>query len=170
MTLEQLNSCDQASFVATIGHVFEHSPWIAFETWSRRPFRDRAHLHAELCFTLRRADPARQLALIQAHPDLAGRLASHHESLTAESSREQASAGLNTLGSDELRKFQTLNEAYRTRFGFPFVICARLNAREAILQAMESRLNHSLTEERAAALSEIEKIAWLRLADVIDAP
>lgn len=169
MTLEQLNSCDQTSFVVAIGHVFEHSPWIAFETWPRRPFRDRAHLHAELCSTLRRADPGRQLALIQAHPDLAGRLAPH-DSLTAESSREQASAGLNTLGSDELRKFQTLNEAYRTRFGFPFVICARLNAREAILQAMESRLKHSLTEERAAALSEIEKIAWLRLADAIDAP
>jgi OHCU decarboxylase len=169
MTLEQLNSSGQTAFVAAIGHVFEHSPWIASETWSHRPFRDRSHLHAELCSTLHRADPARQLALIRAHPDLAGRLRPH-DPLTAESSREQAAAGLNALDAGELRKFQTLNDAYRTRFGFPFVICARLNAREEILHAMESRLQHSLMEERAAALSEIEKIAELRLADVIDAP
>jgi 2-oxo-4-hydroxy-4-carboxy-5-ureidoimidazoline decarboxylase len=166
MTLSELNSCDRGAFVEAIGHLFEHSPWVADETWSRRPFRDKAHLHAELCSTLRAAETARQLALIRAHPDLAGRLAQQKQ-LTADSTREQANAGLDTLGADERQKFQSLNDAYRTRFGFPFVICARLNARDAILHAMESRLQHSPAEEHAAALAEIEKIARLRLEDAL---
>ena len=95
-TLAQLNQADRPAFVAALGHLFEHSPWVADETWSRRPFRDGAHLHAELCVTMRAASRARQLALIRAHPDLAGRLAPQRK-LTAESTREQASAGRNTL-------------------------------------------------------------------------
>ena len=113
---------------------------------------------------MRAASRERQLALIQAHPDLAGRLAQQRK-LTAESTREQASAGLNHLSEVELSRFQQLNERYRARFGFPFVICARLNAKEAILAAMEARVNHSPNDEFQTALGEIEKIAWLRLQD-----
>jgi 2-oxo-4-hydroxy-4-carboxy-5-ureidoimidazoline decarboxylase len=166
-SLAELNSFSRATFVARLGHLFEHSPWVADETWPRRPFRDAAHLHAELCISMRSALREKQLKLIQAHPDLAGRLAQQNK-LTAESTREQASAGLDQMGAAELAKFQKLNADYLRKFGFPFVICARLNARQAILAAMQSRLQNSPETEHAAALAEIEKIAWLRLQDLLE--
>ena len=166
-SLAELNALDRPAFVAAIGHLFEHSPWIAEETWPRRPFRDAAHLHAELCATLRQASRQRQLALINAHPDLAGRLARENK-LTRESTREQASAGLNALTDDELAGFQAMNADYRQRFGFPFVICARLNAKENILAAMRTRVGNPIESEVQTALSEIEKIALLRLKDVLE--
>jgi 2-oxo-4-hydroxy-4-carboxy-5-ureidoimidazoline decarboxylase len=167
LSLNQINSLDRAGFTAALGHLFEHSPWVAEETWPRRPFRDAAQLHAELCVTMRAAPRDRQLALIRAHPDLAGRLAVAGK-LTAESQQEQASAGLDRLSSDELTEFQRLNDAYRARFGFPFIICARLSHRAAILAAMQSRLANSPEQEHAAALAEIEKIARLRLQDFLN--
>ena len=165
-TIADLNSADQVTFVSALGHLFEHSPWVAEQTWARRPFRNAEHLHQELCASMRHASVERQRALIEAHPDLAGRLALAGK-LTAESTREQASAGLNQMSQEETAAFQELNTAYRERFGFPFIICARLNARDAIIQAMRTRLHHSPAEEHAAALNEIEKIAWLRLQDVL---
>ena len=168
MTIGDLNTLDRSAFTAALGHLFEHSPWVAEETWPRRPFRDAQHLHAELCATLRGASRDRQLALIAAHPDLAGRLARANQ-LTAESTREQASAGLNTLSAAELAAFEKLNRSYRARFRFPFIICARLNAKQAILAAMQSRLANSPEVEFQTALSEIEKIAQLRLEDVLKA-
>lgn len=167
MKIEEINSADLMSFTASLGHLFEHSPWVAEETWGRRPFRDAGHLHAELCATMRGAGEERQMALIRAHPDLAGRLAQQNQ-LTAESKKEQASAGLNRMSAEELARFQALNAAYREKFGFPFIICARLNAREAIFRAMQERMGNSADQERAAALAEIEKIAWLRLEDVVE--
>jgi len=163
-TLAELNASDRAAFEEALGRLFEHSPWVAAETHARRPFRDPAHLHRELSATLRRASPERQMALIRAHPDLAGRLAQAGQ-LTAESTREQASAGLNTLAAAETAELQRLNAAYLGRFGFPFIICARLNAKDAILDALRRRLNNTPAQEHEAALAEIEKIAWLRLAD-----
>lgn len=168
-TLETLNASDRAGFTAALGHLFEHSPWVAAETWPRRPFRDATHLHQALCTTMRGAARERQLALIQAHPDLAGRLAQQRK-LTAESTHEQASAGLNQLSDDELSRFQQMNERYRARFGFPFIICARLNAKETILAAMEARVNHTPETEFQTALGEIEKIALLRLQDRLATP
>ncbi len=165
-TISELNQLPQAAFTAALGHLFEHSPWVAEETWARRPFRDASHLHAELCASMRAAPRARQLALIRAHPDLAGRLAQQRQ-LTAESTREQASAGLGALGADELTEFQRLNDAYRARFDFPFIICARLNAKEAIVAAMRARTQNPPEEEFATALGEIEKIARLRLDDLL---
>ncbi len=109
---------------------------------------------------------ARQQALIEAHPDLAGRLAQQNQ-LTAESTREQASAGLSRLSDAELAGFQKLNDVYRQKFGFPFIICARLNAKEAIVAAMKARSGNTPEQEFAAALSEIEKIAQLRLNDTL---
>ena len=166
LTLDTVNALGRDAFVAAIGHLFEHSPWVADETWPRRPFRDSAHLHGELCFTMRRAPRARQLALIQAHPDLAGRMAQQRK-LTAASLQEQASAGLGDLSEAEHEQFQTLNDAYRARFGFPFIICARLNAKAAILAAMQTRIGHSPEVEFQNALGEIEKIAQLRLHDLV---
>ena len=166
LSLQSLNTADRAAFTAALGHLFEHSPWVAEETWARRPFRDAAHLHAELCATMRAASPEKQLALIRAHPDLAGRLA-QQKKLTAESNREQASAGLDQLTDAELAEFTWLNDTYKTKFGFPFIICARLNAKAAILSAMQDRLPHDAATEQAAALTEIEKIAQLRLNDLL---
>lgn len=168
MTLSEINSLDRAAFTVALGHLFEHSPWVAGEAWPRRPFRDAAHLHAALCAAMRAATRERQLALIRAHPDLAGRLAQRNK-LTTESTREQASAGLDRLGDAELAAFQQLNAAYLARFGFPFVICARLNHRATILAAMQSRSSNSPEAEFATALGEIEKIAQLRLTDQLQA-
>lgn len=165
-SLSDLNQAGRAEFVAALGHLFEHSPWVAEETWSRRPFADAGQLHAALCAAMRAATPERQFALINAHPDLAGRLA-QQQKLTADSTREQASAGLDRLTADELADFQRLNSEYRTRFGFPFIICARLNHKAAILEAMRTRLPHSPAVEFSTALTEIEKIARLRLDSVL---
>ncbi len=165
-TLAQLNELDRGAFAAALGHLFEHSPWVADETWPQRPFRDGTHLHAALCTVMRAAPTEKQLALIRAHPDLAGRLAQQNR-LTAESTREQASAGLNELTVDELAAFQRNNAAYVARFGFPFIVCARLSNKAAILTAMRSRLANSSETEFSTALGEIEKIAELRLTDVL---
>lgn len=166
VTLAEINGLEREEFTAGLGHLFEHSPWVARETWPRRPFATVEGLHAALCATLQGAPEADQLALIRAHPDLAGRLAQMGQ-LTQESTREQASAGLDRLPAEEMAAFQRLNDDYRQRFGFPFVICARLNRREAIFEAMRKRLGNAAGEERKAALAEIEKIAWLRLQDVV---
>jgi 2-oxo-4-hydroxy-4-carboxy-5-ureidoimidazoline decarboxylase len=166
LSISEINQMDRTAFTAALGHLFEHSPWVAEEAWAHRPFRDATHLHAELCARMRAAPFNRQLDLLIAHPDLAGRLALAGK-LTAESNREQASAGLDRMTAEELAAFQKLNAAYRTRFGFPFIICARLNARSAILAAMEQRLLNPPEPEFATALGEVEKIAWLRLQDVL---
>lgn len=165
-SLNTLNAMDRAAFTAALGHLFEHSPWVAEETWPKRPFATAEILHAALCSTLAFAPLERKLALIRAHPDLAGRLAQLGQ-LTAASTAEQASAGLNALPPQELAAFQALNAAYKDKFGFPFVICARLNDKATILRALESRAHNSAELERETALKEIEKIAWLRLSDLL---
>jgi 2-oxo-4-hydroxy-4-carboxy-5-ureidoimidazoline decarboxylase len=165
-SLAHLNTCEQAAFVAVLGHLYEHSPWVAEETWPQRPFASAKLLHAALCTTMRAAPPARQLALLRAHPDLAGRLARQNK-LTAASTREQASAGLDRLTAAEMAEFTRLNDAYQAQFGFPFIICARLNAKAAILAALPARLSNPPAAEHVAALAEIEKIAWLRLQDTL---
>jgi 2-oxo-4-hydroxy-4-carboxy-5-ureidoimidazoline decarboxylase len=164
--LADLNTADRAAFVAALGHLFEHSPWVADETWPKRPFASADTLHAALCATMRAAPRDRQLALIRAHPDLAGRLA-QQKALTAESTREQASAGLDQLTDAELAAFTRQNDAYQAKFGFPFIICARLNAKSAILTAMQTRGGNPPDAEFATALGEIEKIARLRLQDAL---
>lgn len=165
-TLSLLNANDRAAFTAALGHLFEHSPWVADETWLRRPFTSAEALHAALCSTMRSASRERQLDLIRVHPDLAGRLA-QQQKLTTESTNEQARAGLNELSAAEQAEFTRLNDAYKARFGFPFIICARLNAKDAIVAAMQTRNTHSPEVEFATALTEIEKIAWLRLSDIL---
>jgi 2-oxo-4-hydroxy-4-carboxy-5-ureidoimidazoline decarboxylase len=165
-TLAELNRAQRDEFVGMVGPAFEHSPWIAEATWPRRPFTDMEGLHGALCATVNSADEGQQLALIRAHPDLAGR-AALAGTLTPASTGEQSSAGLNKLTANELAQFQSLNRAYRDKFGFPFVICARLNNKEAILTGFRVRLEHSRAEEIKTALGEIGKIAYLRLKDIV---
>ena len=164
--LNQLNSRDREEFVRIVGPVFEHSPWIAEVTWHRKPFASVGKLHAELCATVERSGEQKQLALIRAHPDLVGKLALAGQ-LTKESSDEQASAGLDKLAPDEVKLFQGNNLAYKAKFGFPFIICARLNKKEAILNGFETRLKNTREQEIKTALEEIGKIARLRLEDLV---
>jgi 2-oxo-4-hydroxy-4-carboxy-5-ureidoimidazoline decarboxylase len=165
-TLNELSSFDRGTFVAVLGHLFEHSPWVAEETFPMRPFRSADELHDALCATMRGASLERRLALVRAHPDLAGRLAQVGQ-LTASSTREQSAAGLDRLTLAEAAEIQRLNDAYKERFGFPFVICARLNAKDAILTAMRTRLGNTPDAELSTALDEIAKIARLRLNEAV---
>jgi OHCU decarboxylase len=156
---------DRAAFVARFAHLFEESPWVAEETFDRglsAGCDTAAGLHAALCDTLRAASPQRQLTLLQAHPDLAGRLAQAGE-LTPDSTAEQASVGLDLLSSAERERFAALNSAYRERFGFPFIIAVKGRSKAEIVAAFERRLRTDEARERAAALAEVERIAWLRL-------
>jgi 2-oxo-4-hydroxy-4-carboxy-5-ureidoimidazoline decarboxylase len=166
MTLAQLNSLTRDEFTRIVGPVFEHSPWIAEATWVRRPFATVEKIHAELCQTVREADEEKHLTLIRAHPDLVGKLAQAGQ-LTRESTGEQASAGLGNLKADEVDLFQNNNAAYKAKFGFPFIICARLNKKDAILAGFKTRLHNSREQEIQTALTEIFKIAELRLRDLI---
>jgi 2-oxo-4-hydroxy-4-carboxy-5-ureidoimidazoline decarboxylase len=165
-TLAALNSCDRDTFVAALGHLFEHSPWVAEETYDSRPFSTADQLHGALSSTMRGASQERKLALVRAHPDLAGRLARAGE-LTVSSAREQSAAGLDRLSRDEAAEIERLNGEYKARFGFPFVICARLNAKDTIVAAMRTRLGNGPQAELSTALDEIAKIARIRLNETL---
>ena len=168
LTIADVNRLDRGAFVAALGHLYEGSPWIVAETWPARPFADRAALHRALTGTVAAAGEDRQLALIQAHPDLVGR-AARAGRLTPPSAAEQAAAGLDVerLSADEVAAFERGNAAYRARFGFPFVICARENKKDAMLTGFTARLDHSRDEEIRVALREIARICWHRLAEAV---
>lgn len=164
--IAQLNSRSREEFVEVVGPAFEHSPWITEATWQKRPFTGVEELHRALCQTVADSGDEKQLALIRAHPDLVGKLALAGQ-LTRESTSEQASAGLDQLSAEEIALFQQNNAAYKQKFGFPFVICARLNKKQAILSGFKVRLQHSREQEIQTALEEIGKIAYLRLKDIV---
>ncbi|HVS45251.1 MAG TPA: 2-oxo-4-hydroxy-4-carboxy-5-ureidoimidazoline decarboxylase [Verrucomicrobiae bacterium] len=166
MTVAQLNAADRAQFTASIGFVFEDSPWIARAAWDRRPFADVDALLSAMLAVLDAAPARQRLELIDAHPDLAGRVAREGR-LTSASRDEQSSAGLDRLTPQELARFEELNGAYRDRFGFPFVICAREQTTATILAALERRASNPRDVEIATALDEIGKIARLRLIGAV---
>ena len=142
--------------------LFEHSPWVEARADARASSGDR---HADLMAVVHAASPEEQLALIRAHPELAGK-AAIDRSLTAASAAEQASAGLDRLSEDEFARFHALNAAYAERFGFPFIICVRLTDKAGILAAMARRLEHDRDTEIATAIAQIGEIVRLRLADM----
>jgi len=160
--LAELNAMDRVEFVRVVGPVFEHSPWVAARTEAQRPFSSRETLHAALVATVEQASDEEKVCLIRAHPDLIG-----DGELTAASKSEQASAGFQDATAEEVKQFREFNRQYRERFGFPFVICARLNKKEAIARAFPVRLRNSREEEIKTALQEISRIAELRLKDLI---
>jgi 2-oxo-4-hydroxy-4-carboxy-5-ureidoimidazoline decarboxylase len=165
--IENVNQMDEPTFISLFGAVYEHSPWVAKEAWQRRPFASLDSLHSVMDEVVQGAGPTEQMVLIKAHPELAGRLAQSGQ-LTAESRSEQAHAGLTSLSADLTRRMLELNRAYQQKFGFPFIICARLNNVSTILQAMENRLAHTEETEFQTALREISKIAKLRLYDILE--
>jgi OHCU decarboxylase len=166
LSLADLSGLDERRFVGALGALFEHSPWVAAAAWHRRPFSSGADLHGALAAAMRDAPRERQLALIRAHPDLAGREAAQG-TLTRESSREQASAGLDRLTAAQVEALRRLNRSYRERFGFPLIVCVREHTRASILAWGAARLENSREQELETALGEISKIAQLRLADLI---
>jgi 2-oxo-4-hydroxy-4-carboxy-5-ureidoimidazoline decarboxylase len=165
ISLAALNEMSREEFTRHFGGVLERSPNFAARAAGAGPFRSLDELHGAFVGEVQRAPENEQLALLRAHPDLADRLAR----LTASSTQEQASAGLSALSAEELREFHQLNVAYRKRFGFPFIICARLNSKDSILAAFHARLKNSRETEFTSALAEVANIARLRLQDLVDA-
>jgi OHCU decarboxylase len=155
----------RAAFLAAHGAVYEHSPWIAEVLLARGLASEHdtvEGLHAALAAIVDAAPHERQLALLRAHPDLAGRLAVRGE-LSAHSAAEQAGAGLAQCSPEEFARFTALNGSYRTKFGFPFVMAVKGKRRDEILAAFERRLGNDAATEFATALAEVHKIALLRL-------
>jgi OHCU decarboxylase len=166
LTLADVNAMDEDAFVTALGALFEHSPWVARDAHARRPFQTVAELHGALEAAMRSAPRERQIALIRAHPELAGRQAGAGE-LTEASSSEQSRAGLDRLSADEVRALRDVNAAYRERFGFPLVVCVREHTKDSILAWGRARLEHDADDEVETALGEIAKIAHLRLRDLV---
>lgn len=160
MSLRDINAMERQAFAAAFGDVAEHSPWVAEEAWALRPFAGRDSLIRAFEKALSRASREAKLALIRAHPDLATRAG-----LTADSTGEQQGAGLDRLSADEFQRFTALNEAYKARFGFPFIFAVRGVTKDQILNAFEERIANSAEAEFETALAQIMRIFRFRLED-----
>jgi 2-oxo-4-hydroxy-4-carboxy-5-ureidoimidazoline decarboxylase len=167
-TLDQLNRISTDAFVAALSGIFEHSPWVAELAAGQRPFASIDALHHTMSNAVETAGEAKQLALINAHPELAGKAAVRGE-LTEESTREQSGAGLNLCTQEEFDRLQALNASYREKFGFPFILAVRGYDRHGIIANFEKRVNHSRAEELRESLDQIYRIARFRLDDLISA-
>lgn len=153
----------QSSFIDRFGAVYEHSPWVARDSWPTGvDEQDASALATVFAQTVDAASQDTKLKLIRSHPDLAGRAAVQGE-LTEDSNEEQSSAGIDQCNPEEFARFQCLNAAYKARFDFPFIMAVRNSNRHEILAAFEQRLNNTYTDEFKTAMREIHKIARLRL-------
>ena len=160
--IREINSCSPARFVDLLGGIFEHSPWVAERSQQLRPFESIADLHRKMSSQVRAASAGRQLDLLCQHPELAGKEADAG-SLTEASRQEQAGAGLNQCTPEELLRIKHLNQGYRDRFGFPFIIAVTGLDKHQVIAAMEQRLEHSVEDEFETAIAEVEKIGLIRL-------
>ncbi|WP_421737024.1 2-oxo-4-hydroxy-4-carboxy-5-ureidoimidazoline decarboxylase [Caulobacter sp.] len=166
LSLKLLNSMNQTGFTTALGFAFELSPWVVQRAWDERPFDTVEGLHAAMMRVLDASTTADKLALIRAHPELAGK-AAIAKALTAESNAEQASAGLDRLTPEEFERFHQLNAAHAERFGFPFIIAVRLNDKTSILAAMQARLSNDEATEINTAIEQIGLISKLRILDAV---
>jgi beta-ureidopropionase / N-carbamoyl-L-amino-acid hydrolase len=166
ITLAALNAMPADEFVMALGGLFEHSPWVPEGAAAARPFPNVLAMHGALCDVVRKAGEARQLALIRAHPELAGRAAVRGE-LTAASTREQAGAGLSQCTREQFQSLNRLNTAYNERFGFPFIVAVKGHTPDTVIAAMTNRLRNDAATERETALNQIYRIARFRLADLV---
>jgi len=165
IALDQLNACDRATFVAAVGDVFEHAPWVAEQAYAARPFASIAALHDAMMAAVRTAPSDRQLAFLRGHPELAGKVA-RAGAMTADSRSEQGGLGLDRLSDKDFARFERANAAYAKKFGFPFIVCVRLHkSAQSILAAFEQRVGNDPAAEFAAALTEIGHITRLRLSN-----
>jgi 2-oxo-4-hydroxy-4-carboxy-5-ureidoimidazoline decarboxylase len=162
-----INAMDRAAFVEKFGGIFENSSWVAEQAWARRPFADVDTMHAAMVDVAKFASAPRQLALLQAHPDLAGKEAKAG-AMTASSVTEQASAGLNALSKEEMTQVSDLNAAYKAKFGFPFIIAVRMHSKEGIFFEFSRRLRNDTATEYANDLQNVYAITRLRLAKLLE--
>ena len=163
MTLAALNSMDLVAFVHAVGWVFEHSPWVAERAWPLRPFVDLESLHGVMTNQVESATDSERRALLRAHPDLGTRAR-----VSDASAAEQTGAGLTQLSAEEFDRLTRMNEVYKNRFGFPFLYAVKGSVKQEILQALETRLNHSPEGEFAEALRQVYRIARFRLEELLD--
>lgn len=164
--LDALNRLDQAAFTQKLGQVFEHAPWVAAEVWPQRPFTDAGALFLAMKERVLAAPAERKLALIRAHPELAGREA-RAGIISANSTAEQAGAGLGALSRDEAARFAKLNAAYRARFGFPFIIAVKNYTKRGILREFERRLANDPKAEFDACIQQVCEIGLIRLEGIL---
>lgn len=162
-SLNTINQMTQAEFVAALGAIFEETPSIAERVWNQRPFVSVEALWQAMIDVVKKDSTATQLALIRAHPDLGSRAVMARASV-----QEQAGAGLSQMSEGNYARFQRLNDAYKQKFGFPFIMAVKGHQMESILQAFEDRLENDVESERRRSLSEIFQIALFRLEACID--
>ncbi len=167
MTLAELNGLPRERFVAELGAVFEHSPWVAERAFERRPFRSTEDLHRSMMDAMRGSSPDARLALVCAHPELAGAEA-NAGTLSVHSSGEQGRLGLTSLTAAEFKRISDLNRRYREKFGFPCIVALALHGqRSSVLDEMERRLANSRDAELGEALEQIGHIARQRLNKLV---
>jgi len=163
VTIDQISHLDRNAFVEAVGWVFEHSPWVAERSWGHRPFASLEALNERMESEVESASRAERLGLLRAHPDLGSRA-----QMSPTSVDEQATAGLDRLTPEEYRRFHHLNEAYKGKFGFPFLFAVKGSNKFQILEALERRLDAGAEEEFQTAMRQVYKIARFRLRDLID--
>ena len=168
MTLDELNRADRARFVAVLGGIFEHSPWVAQRAFEAKPFADLPALHGAMVEAMRNARRDEKLALIRAHPELAGRAMVRNE-LTPDSTSEQAGAGLTQCSPDEYARLVDLNARYNAKFGFPFILAVKGFDRAGVIGEFARRVEHDVDEEFEEALRQVARIAQLRLDAMLSA-
>ena len=168
LSLQELNAADEPKFVAALADVFEHAPWVAQLVAGRRPFTAVAALHEAMSAAVNSLPPEKKLDLILAHPDLAGK-AARAGAMTDHSKAEQSSAGFDRLSDRQFEAFEQLNQAYRSKFGFPFIVCVRRHTKRSILHQFEQRLKNERGKEVDTAVAEICRIAALRLDERVAA-
>jgi 2-oxo-4-hydroxy-4-carboxy-5-ureidoimidazoline decarboxylase len=165
-TIPELNASSKADFVAALANIFEYSPWIAERAAAARPFAGVKQLFEAMKAAVDRAPSELRLALIKSHPDLANKT-QRAAGLTAESSAEQNSVGLDRLSDAEYAAFERVNNAYRTKFGFPYIVCVRRHTKDSILRDFERRLPNDATAETQKSVEEICRIAALRVDQLV---
>jgi 2-oxo-4-hydroxy-4-carboxy-5-ureidoimidazoline decarboxylase len=167
ISLASLNQFDREQFIESLGGIFEHSPWVADLVYDCLPFDSTAELHLCMVETVEKSPEFQRMALICNHPELAGKEADAG-TLTAHSKQEQSQAGLDQCSADELAQLQSLNQAYREKFEFPFVIAVTGLNKSQIIEAVEARLRNSAQIEFEISIAEIGKIGKIRLDALID--
>ena len=161
-----INAMDEAAFVQKFGGIFEHSPWVAEKAWQKHPFANLDAMHAAMIVAVKYAPLPNQLALLQAHPDLAGKEA-QAGAMTSSSVSEQASAGLNALTKPEMERISDFNAAYKQKFGFPFIIAVRMHTKEGIFFDFSQRLANDTQTEFKNDLQNVYAITKLRLVAML---
>jgi 2-oxo-4-hydroxy-4-carboxy-5-ureidoimidazoline decarboxylase len=161
-TIEKINETTFQQFMEIMGGIFEHSPWIAEQVEGLKPFHSLDHLHQEMVNIVKNSSLEQKLALINAHPNLGDRVA-----MTADSIEEQKGAGLQSLTPLEYNQLITMNQRYMEKFGFPFILAVRGKTKQQVFDSIGARIHHSKEVEFETALTEIYKIALLRLEEKV---